>query len=144
MILSKQSPISTFLYRWFPALLIMIFIYTLSGTPAEQVGGVESSFQVFLARWLPFLVEMGINWLKVGHVVGYALLGLAFYRGFSAASDRPGVWAVIACLLFAVTDEIHQSLIPGRSASFADVALDTLAAASILMVRQAFRRFAAG
>ena len=144
MLLAQQSSVSTFLYRWFPALLIMVFIYTLSGTPAGQVGEVESSFQKFLARCLPFLVEVQINWLKVGHVVGYALLGLAFYRGFSAAADRPGAWAVFACLLYAVTDEIHQSLIPGRSASFADVALDTLAAASILAVRQIFLRFAPG
>ena len=112
----------------------MALIFTFSSIPAKEVGGVESTFQLLVARYLPLLAALQIKWLKVGHIVGYAALGLVFRRSFASISSRPGFWSVLACLLFAVTDELHQSFVPGRGASVSDVFLDTVTVVVVMMI----------
>lgn len=43
-----------------------------------------------------------------------------------------GVLAMIICLLYGISDEFHQSFIPGRYASIWDVAADLLGAAVVV------------
>lgn len=53
-------------------------------------------------------------------MIGYALLALSYWRVFSF---RKGKWwlAWSSALLYAVTDEFHQSFVPGRYPSILDV-----------------------
>lgn len=128
--------IQTFLFRWGPALLLMITIFMLSNTPAEQLAQVSDPVTQQIETAAPVTARLHIEWLKLGHVIGYAGLGLAFYQAFR--SPRPSAQAiglaVLACVLYALTDEFHQSFIPGRGASLRDVGLDALAAGSMLMI----------
>jgi len=64
---------------------------------------------------------------KVGHFGVYGLLGTLVCRlgqGWRAAG-----WAFFVCSLYGVSDEWHQSFVPGRSVEFADWLADTLGAA---------------
>jgi VanZ family protein len=81
---------------------------------------------------------------KGGHVVGYAILSILFFRAWRATlpamSGAKWVprWATIAVLgtaLVASLDEWHQSFIPSRTGRWQDVVLDTCAgvAAQILI-----------
>ena len=85
---------------------------------------------------------------KVGHFIGYSVLGALSFVGwmellaYQAESRlartgkrlkvprrwhlRAGVLAVLIVFLVAASDELHQSLIPGRGAAFRDVLLDTM------------------
>jgi VanZ family protein len=86
----------------------------------------------------------GLNWAhfeqwhffirKGGHVVGYAILSVLFFRAWRAT--LPAVrnvkwtprWATIAILgtaFVASLDEWHQSFIPSRTGRWQDVALDS-------------------
>ena len=74
---------------------------------------------------------------KTGHVIGYAVLSLLFYRAWKATIPVRGdpkwsiVWARIACamaILVACLDEWHQSFLPSRTGTVHDVALDGTAA----------------
>jgi VanZ family protein len=57
---------------------------------------------------------------KGGHVIGYGLLALSYWRAFDFKEDkRLLVWFL--ALLYAVTDEYHQSFVPGRHPSAFDV-----------------------
>ena len=69
---------------------------------------------------------------KLGHVVAYGALALCYLRGVRGAG-RPYVWAFLLSLAYAASDEVHQSMVPPRGASAADVALDALAAAAVLL-----------
>ncbi len=54
-------------------------------------------------------------------MAGYGLLALAFWFGLS---DKPKIsWGLawILAVLYAITDEIHQSFVIGRHASLLDV-----------------------
>ncbi len=62
---------------------------------------------------------------KVLHFLVFGVLGALIYRGFSKTiTDRTSVlayWtAVILGALFALSDEWHQSMVPGREADFWD------------------------
>ena len=69
---------------------------------------------------------------KLAHVVAYLVMGVLFSRA-AAGSTRwssPVVFVVAAMLaaLYGVSDEWHQSFVPGRDASLGDVLADTVGA----------------
>ena len=81
---------------------------------------------------------------KAAHLTLYAVLGgllvwaLAAYRNVTA--KLVGIAVVIACA-YAVTDELHQALIPGRSGEVRDVLIDTAGAmAGVGAVGYGYRR----
>jgi len=76
---------------------------------------------------VPFVFDMQD---KLIHAVAYAMMALLFWQAWRGR--LPGLWlavfAVVFCSLFGVTDEWHQSFVPGRDASFFDWLADTLGA----------------
>ena len=57
---------------------------------------------------------------KSGHVFGYALLALSYW--FALGMDDKRRWLVwLLTILYAMTDEYHQSFVLGRNASAWDV-----------------------
>jgi VanZ family protein len=66
---------------------------------------------------------------KVGHAGVFAILAVLVHV---ALRERPGreLIAWVAAALYAVSDELHQALVPGRGPSLADVAIDVLGAAA--------------
>jgi hypothetical protein len=102
---------------------------------------MSKSFQIFL-RWLPALIMMIVIFLfsaqsashlpefgwadrfikKSGHVIGYAILAFLYWRALQFSEDRR--WAAwLLALLYAMTDEFHQSFVSGRHPTFWDVIL---------------------
>src|SRR5512141_2230455 len=90
--------------RWGPALLWMAAIFFASSTPAGE-----------LPRFglLDFAVK------KTGHMLGYAVLALAYRWGLGWNTRRYGIAWVLA-VLHALLDEFHQSFVPGRHPSLVD------------------------
>lgn len=67
---------------------------------------------------------------KLAHVLIFGFLAILFHRGIR----RPSIgYAWLCATLFAVLDEWHQSLVPGRTPSLKDVMLDSLAAFVFLL-----------
>jgi VanZ family protein len=68
-----------------------------------------------------------------GHFIGYTLLAALAIRAFARArwsgvNGRSAWKAVVMSSLYGVTDEFHQSFVPGRSPSAADWCVDTAGA----------------
>lgn len=89
--------------RWLPVVVWAGLIFALSSVP-----GLDS----------------GLSWdfalRKLAHGAEYALLGALLAR---AVAGLPALWLGIA---YAVSDELHQSLVPGRAASLFDVGVDSV------------------
>ena len=98
-----------------------------------------------LALWGPFLAALAVVfwlsslsvvpaahyfWDKLLHVTGYAVLGTlalrAFHGGFERPRLAPTMYAALAVILWGISDEIHQSFVPGRDASPWDVLADVV------------------
>ena len=65
-------------------------------------------------NWADNLVKKG------GHAVGYAILALFYWRAFDFKGNKRWV-AWLLTLLYACTDEFHQSFVAGRHPSIWDV-----------------------
>jgi VanZ family protein len=72
---------------------------------------------------------------KSAHLFVYAVLYFWVHRALVMrwqASSKPQIanriwlFAFGVCLLYAASDEFHQSFVPGRSATFRDLGFDTL------------------
>lgn len=111
----------------------------------------------FLSLWLPvaawcFLIfylsgvpSLGTGWgiwdlilRKGAHMTEYAVLFLLMNRALSGTLGRSSAaitgTALIAAVLYAVSDEYHQSFVPGRVASAVDVLIDSAGAACGLLL----------
>ena len=93
--------------RYGPPLAVMALIFALSATPDLSSG---------LGAWDTVL-------RKGAHITIYAALWLTLAR--AADWRRPTLVTVIA-ILYAISDEVHQSFVDGRHGTPVDVAIDTL------------------
>ena len=57
---------------------------------------------------------------KSGHMIGYALLTLSYWRAVDFREEKRWL-AWLLALMYAISDELHQSFVPGRFPSFLDV-----------------------
>jgi hypothetical protein len=117
---------TSIVFRWGPVVILMVVIFAFSSIPSEEMpnfGGMD------------FFVK------KLAHMTGYALLALAFAWGIGLST--PGsLWkAWLLAVIYAITDEFHQSFTPGRSASVLDVGIDALGALAGLLLVVVWRKF---
>ena len=102
--------------RWIPAAIMMVLIYIASATPGDEVPEFGT---------IDLIVKKG------GHMTGYALLAIACFLaayGDTKNKTRCAVIALCISVVYAVSDEYHQSFTPDRSPSVIDVCIDTVGA----------------
>ena len=102
-----------FLRYWFPVLFYCVIIFVQSSYPT-----VKKTYD------LPHID-------KLFHLVGYAILGILFFRGFknSRFSNNFALIRTASILLtgmYGATDELHQHYVPHRTADIWDVFSDLL------------------
>jgi len=93
--------------KWFPALFVMLVIFWLSAQPSSELPVFD---------WADRIVKKG------GHMAGYGLLGLLYWRALDFRQHKRWM-AWFLAVLYAVTDELHQSFVPGRHPSLWDVVI---------------------
>ncbi|MBK8871752.1 MAG: VanZ family protein [Elusimicrobia bacterium] len=118
---------------WAPVVVWAGLIFIASSIPDHRPAG-STGLPELMSRKLAHLVEYGV----LAYFVARALTGMGW------AIRR--VWAVglLACVLYAISDEVHQSFVPGRFGKVRDVALDSLGAALVISLyarRQMARQF---
>lgn len=129
-----MSSIRNFKY-WIPVLLWMSFIFWMStGTFSAQ--NTSLVIEPILRFLMPSISQESVDMIqvavrKLGHVTEYFILGILLFRAFRGGSKelRSLRWALVSSivvLLYAVSDEFHQSFIAARTASLVDVGIDTL------------------
>jgi VanZ family protein len=110
-----------------PVLVWMALIFTASSIPSGRFPDVS----IF-------------RFDKLIHLVIYGVLGFLMHRALSRQSRFPllarwaALWSVLFCVLYGVSDELHQSFVPGRDMSGYDLIANTagaLLSAVIVRVR---------
>jgi VanZ family protein len=95
---------------------------------------------IFVASSIPELGALpGGMSDKSGHGIGYGILGAVLVRALAGGRLKGVTWrraglAVLLATLYGVTDEFHQSFVPGRSPDRFDVLADCLGAAATVVV----------
>lgn len=111
-----MAPVS----RFAPPLALMALIYVLSDQPDLSSG----------------LGTADLYLRKAAHMVEYGLLWLLWLRALRWR--RPGTAAIIA-VVYAVSDEWHQSFVEGRNGSPVDVLVDATGVALAWLAWQRLR-----
>ncbi|MCB0101777.1 MAG: VanZ family protein [Anaerolineales bacterium] len=107
--------------RWFPALVLMVVIFSFSSRTSHELPN--------FGGWDYFVK-------KSAHGIGYGLLALSYLR---ALPNRNYKLAWFLAVLYSLTDEFHQSFVPGRHSSLVDVFLfDNLGAVIVLFLHNRF------
>jgi VanZ family protein len=108
-----------FLYHWGISILLMAIIFIFSATPAKNLPNFGS---------FDYWVKKG------GHMLGYGTLALSYWYGLKW-NKKQIWWAWFLAVIYAISDEFHQSFIPGRHPSPLDVILfDSTGAAITLLI----------
>jgi VanZ family protein len=111
--------------RWIPALVMMSVIFVFSAQPSENL----PNFDLF-----DTVIKKG------GHVIGYGLLGLSYLYALGLNKKRYWI-AWLLAILYAITDEFHQSFVSNRLPSVWDVVVfDNLGAIAALFLYQHYRK----
>lgn len=76
---------------------------------------------------------------KLAHITEYAIFAMLLYG--ASADDRPfrwrprrAFWCVVIAGVYSLTDELHQTLVPGRGPSLVDCGIDTAGATAGVLV----------
>ena len=129
-------------FHLFLTILIMLFIFCQSALPAElsqQESGVVVRFLAGITGLDEGLVSFVVR--KGAHFLEYLVLGISLFWTVRDLRTRSGrlpdesagkavlaPWVVGA--LYAVTDEVHQYFVPGRSCELRDVLIDACGVAA--------------
>lgn len=114
-----------------PALLIMGALFYFSSQPGTSIPMLRPPLD------------------KVLHFIAYFVLGASFCLWIRGARWQKRPWphlllVLLACAVFGLTDEFHQSFVPGRSVSLGDLLADLCGSliAALLYMLTRFYRFA--
>lgn len=146
---------------------VLLFIFSNSAEPADASNNAsEGAARILLGIFMPEFKHMSEAQQareiashqhlirKLAHMAEYALLAalvtllILQFANMDGLLLRVMVLAVVLCMLYAVTDEVHQLFVAGRTASPLDVLIDTggaaigsLAASALhLLVKKLTRR----
>jgi len=140
----------SFLKYWLPLLvwLGVIFLGSTSLMSAEHT----SRLIVPILLWLKPGMSPKTIWIilvimrKCAHVTEYAILALLLWRalrsGPTLRTKLPTLFSAVllACAVFAASDEFHQSFVKSRTPSVGDVLLDVVGALFGLLICASFAR----
>jgi VanZ family protein len=104
---------------WLPVVAWAALIFALSSIP---------SLSTHLGTWDTIL-------RKGAHMTEYAILAVLLFRALGSE-----LAALAVAVAYAMTDELHQTFVPGRHGSPVDVAVDGVGAALGLIVLVRLRR----
>jgi VanZ family protein len=113
------------LQLWLPVVLWAALIFGLSGIPKLDSG-----------------LELDYILRKMAHVTEYAILTCLLWRalkGYNLAPVYLVAYPALISLLYAVSDEFHQSFVPGRQGSASDVVIDSIGIAVFFVIRKIFK-----
>jgi len=110
-----MKQVQQFIFGWGPAIACMVLIFLMSSRPRF---GVTQEY-VF-----DFLIFKSLHVIE--YFILYVLLVRAFYKSQKYTLKKSITIAVVFCLLYAISDELHQTLVPTRDGTLRDIFIDSI------------------
>lgn len=112
------SSLTDWIKRWLPLLTWMVAIFVISGQTKEEIPA--------FGMW-DLLIK------KASHFLAYGFLALLAWWAVKEW-QRPLLWALIITIGYAISDELHQTFVPTRNGTLADVIIDALGGITMLLI----------
>jgi len=122
---------------WLLVFIWMSFIFYLSHQSGFESSRLSSGFMDKILTVFTWLFHSHINVnnfhfiiRKGAHFFAYFILGMLVVHALFKENNKKKeiIAALFICIMYAITDEIHQSFIPGRSGEIRDVLIDSCGA----------------
>ncbi|WP_353894477.1 VanZ family protein [Proteinivorax hydrogeniformans] len=124
---------------WSMVVLWMGLIFYFSAQPASESSELSSGVTEIVARAFGVFVPeaiIGFDTLhllvrKGAHFFVYFVLGILVVNAFNVSgfSQAKSIYLSFAiCVIYAISDEVHQLFVPGRSGEVTDVIIDSIGA----------------
>jgi len=115
-------------FRFIPLIAVMGIIFFLSNQPGDSLD-------------LPDVPDLdkGLHCIVYGVLALSALFAVPEYK-YNANPYRISLLVVLFCLLYGISDEFHQSFIPGRFPSVLDLVADTIGAVVVVWIWYRMKR----
>ncbi len=137
--MDKNKRRITILISWTAVLLWMLFIFNLSSQAADQSDKLSTGVTEILFETLEKVApEYDLNirefnrlLRKNAHFFAYLVLGVLVVNALRQAGVKglkAFALAFCICILYAVSDEVHQLFVPGRGGQVVDVLIDSAGA----------------
>ena len=120
-------------------LILCAIIFFFSNQPADKSSNTSGGFIKFILEINPFTAKLeeieklelqeNLSYIvrKGAHFSIYTVLGLllmTYVNTYNISVKEKVLISFIAGTLYAITDEVHQYFVPGRSCEFKDVCID--------------------
>lgn len=105
----------------------MILIFIMSSFNADKSSN-QSNFIVDIISNILNINNIEVLSLiirKLAHFTEYFILGLLVYNLIHIYNKKYYI-AIVICILYAISDEIHQLYVPGRSCQILDMFIDSV------------------
>jgi VanZ family protein len=139
----------SFARYWLPPLAWMALIWSVSSDlgSADHSAGPFAWIVTALFPWAtPAQIDLAhLIVRKIGHMVEYAILAALWFRTLYAGQrlsfTSSARLALAISVVWAITDELHQSFVPSRTASVLDVIVDSLGSTLAMLAVRHDSRF---
>lgn len=120
-------------YKYLLLFAWMVVIFLLSNEVADTSSGRSDLIVNILTT------SLNVSWSeqiltfltrKAAHIIAYFILGVLVYvvmKTYKLSAKHVILLSIALTLAYAVSDEIHQLFVPGRSGELRDVLVDTIA-----------------
>lgn len=133
------------IFSWIAVILWMSLIFYLSDQPAAESGELSNKITEAVIRTIekvaqPASLDKGsLNHIvrKIAHFTCYLILAILVKNALERSGLHGGksiLFALLICIIYAISDEVHQLFIPGRSGEIRDVLLDSSGAISGILI----------
>ena len=127
------------IYPWVLVVLWMALIFYLSHKPATESNELSKGITEIIVETVEKVTtDVDIEVERFNHIVrknahffSYLVLGILVTNGLISSEIKRYIgYALLICVLYAISDEIHQIYVPGRSGQIKDVVIDSAGALS--------------
>ncbi|MGL4998853.1 MAG: VanZ family protein [Cetobacterium sp.] len=113
------------------SVLVMLTIFWFS----HQNGEESLKQSNFMLQYLKDLLDIfNLDVRKLAHFTIYFILGANYFLAFKELTFESAVKSIGLTMLYAISDEFHQSFIPNRGPAVKDVLIDTSGGALAILV----------
>lgn len=137
---SKRTAI---IIAWAAVMLWMILIFGLSAQPTEKTNklSLDVTERIMSTRAAidiedmdssNIIIQMNGIIRKIAHFSLFLILGMLVsyaLRWIGLKGYKVSRIAILVCILYAISDELHQMFVPGRNAALTDILIDVAGSA---------------
>ena len=119
----KNKPSTVLVAIWMIIIFIMSSFNSVESSNQSNfiVDIIANIFKIENIELLSFIIR------KIAHYTEYLILGLLVINMYIKNNiNNLYLISIIFCIIYAISDEIHQFLIPGRACQIKDILIDSI------------------